>query len=164
MIPVHWYKYNLTRDLSSKEHNYSFYKKMADNDANNYTVNLLYKDHVLAHYYLSLCTRGQIKFANQNALFHVMGNANFIKDPDCSKIYTDLIAAMNHIENIKEDLIKERRKRYAGHNYHGPISEKQKKQISQANRGRVYIRKIIGERIVVKSIKQDSLKAYLDSG
>ena len=78
IIPVLWYKYRVTHDLSSKDQDYLFYKKLADRDVNNCIVNLLYPDHVLAHYYLSLCTEGQIKFANQNAVFHVLGNLNFI--------------------------------------------------------------------------------------
>ena len=165
IIPVHWYKYITTHDLSSKDHNYSFYQKIADNDVNNYSVNLLYADHVLAHYYLSLCTEGQIKFANQNAVFHVLGNTNFLKDIAYEKIYEYLIKVMNRLEDIKKDLSKERSERYKGHNYHGPISEKQKKQISEANGGKVYIRKNINGKLIVKTIKDEkTLNLYLNNG
>lgn len=62
----------------------SFFKlnNLTLDDSNENTVNLLYKDHVLAHYYLSLCTKGKLKYANQNAIYHVLGNGNYLKDPN----------------------------------------------------------------------------------
>lgn len=165
IIPIHCYKYKITHDLSSKDHDYSFYKKLADNDINNYTVNLLYPDHVLAHYYLSLCTEGQIKFANQNAVFHVLGNINFLKDDSYKITYEKLSLIMDKLEDIKKDLSNEKSKRYKGHNYHGPISEKQKKQISEANGGKTYIRKLINGEVIVKAIKGNELiEKYLSDG
>lgn len=41
-----------------------------DNSRNN-LVNLLYKDHILAHYYLCLCTEGKLKYKLSNAFFHL---------------------------------------------------------------------------------------------
>ena len=165
IIPVHWYKYTVTHDLSSKDHDYHFYKKLADRDVNNYIVNLLYPDHVLAHYYLSLCTEGQIKFANQNAIFHVLGNLNFIKDNSYKTIYENLNMIMDKLDIIKKDLSNERSRRYIGHNYHGPISEKQKHQISEANGGKTYIKKLINNEVVVKTVKGSELiEKYLSDG
>lgn len=50
-----------------------------DNSANN-TVNLLYKDHVLAHYYLSLCTEGRFKYNNIASIQHLMGMRGKIEE------------------------------------------------------------------------------------
>lgn len=52
IIPRSWFKIN------SKE---------VDNTSNN-LVNLVYRDHVLAHYYLCLCTSGDLLYANELAL------------------------------------------------------------------------------------------------
>lgn len=46
---------------------FSLNGKDVDNDPTN-LVNLVYRDHILAHYYLCLCTEGKLKFANQLAL------------------------------------------------------------------------------------------------
>lgn len=60
----------------------SFFKLVGmsvDNSKNN-TVNLLYKDHVLAHYYLSLCTEGRFKYNNISALQHILGTSERIQE------------------------------------------------------------------------------------
>lgn len=43
-------------------------KKEVDNSLSN-LVNLPYREHVLAHYYLCLCTTGKLQYANQLAFF-----------------------------------------------------------------------------------------------
>lgn len=48
-IPVYYYKY--TYNIKTREES----KIIANKDPNNIVVNLLYKDHVKAHYYLALC-------------------------------------------------------------------------------------------------------------
>lgn len=52
IIPKAWFKLN----------NY-----MIDNSLSN-LVNLRYREHVLAHYYLCLCTTGKLQYANELAL------------------------------------------------------------------------------------------------
>lgn len=52
IIPKAWFKLN---------------KQTVDNSQTN-LVNLVYRDHVLAHYYLCLCTVEELQFANQLAL------------------------------------------------------------------------------------------------
>lgn len=42
-----------------------------DNSKEN-LVNLLYKDHILAHYYLCLCTEGKLHYRLANAFFHLI--------------------------------------------------------------------------------------------
>ena len=41
-----------------------------DNSKEN-RVNLLYKDHILAHYYLCLCTKGKFKYSMENGFIHL---------------------------------------------------------------------------------------------
>lgn len=48
-------------------------------DSKENLVNLLYKDHILAHYYLSLCSIGDYKLYNINAFLH-MANQRNLKD------------------------------------------------------------------------------------
>lgn len=52
IIPRSWFKLNC---------------KEVDNSMSN-LVNLVYRDHVLAHYYLCLCTENELQFANELAL------------------------------------------------------------------------------------------------
>lgn len=52
IIPKAWFKLNGTE---------------VDNTISN-LVNLVYRDHVLAHYYLCLCTINELQFANELAL------------------------------------------------------------------------------------------------
>ena len=52
IIPKSWFKLN---------------SQAVDNSINN-LVTLTYRDHVLAHYFLCLCTTGKLQYANQLAL------------------------------------------------------------------------------------------------
>ena len=52
IIPKSWFKIN---------------KETVDNSRSN-LVNLVYRDHVLAHYYLCLCTTDELQYANELAL------------------------------------------------------------------------------------------------
>lgn len=52
IIPKSWFKLN---------------KQTVDNTQSN-LVNLVYREHVLAHYYLCLCTTDELQFANELAL------------------------------------------------------------------------------------------------
>lgn len=54
-------------------------RKMADTDEKNYTVSLLYKDHVLAHYFLYFCTKGSVKKAMGKAIICMVGNLKIDK-------------------------------------------------------------------------------------
>lgn len=45
-------------------------KLSIDNSKEN-RVNLLYKDHILAHYYLCLCTKGKFKYSMENGFMHL---------------------------------------------------------------------------------------------
>ena len=90
---------------------YVFRKKNIpiDNSDNN-LVNLFYKDHLLAHYYLSACAIGKGKYWNLYGLFRISGlkscdklNIDFIKNlDDYQKIYEEAVkAAPNHRKGTK---------------------------------------------------------------
>lgn len=68
-IPVSHY------GLSSGMSNRKVSEKLADNDPKNFKINLLYKNHVLAHYYLSKCAISYRAISiNCKALQHILGN------------------------------------------------------------------------------------------
>lgn len=50
-----------------------------DNSKNN-RVNLLYKNHILAHYYLCLCSKGKFAYSMQNGFFHLINCKHEYKD------------------------------------------------------------------------------------
>lgn len=55
---------------------YTSMNSSVDNSKEN-LVNLYYKDHVLAHYYLALCSKGKFKYQNLEPIFIIMGHKNF---------------------------------------------------------------------------------------
>lgn len=54
-------------------------RKIADADEKNYVISLLYKDHVLAHYFLYFCTKGNVKKAMGKAIICMVGNLEIDK-------------------------------------------------------------------------------------
>lgn len=71
-IPLSWYirKYNL-KDRRAAE-------PYAKKDESNLLINLLFKDHILAHYYLCLCSTEIFKYQAICALNYLLGNAKKI--------------------------------------------------------------------------------------
>lgn len=87
-----------------------------DNSKNN-KVNLLFKDHMLAHYYLSGCAKGQGKYWNLYAIYRLSGRkecqpeyVNFIENLDeFQKIYEEAVKIPNHRKGSKvSDITKEK--------------------------------------------------------
>lgn len=66
VIPCYYYtlKYGIRRTTSRRE--------MKQFDTDNYRVNLKYKDHILAHYYLCFCTSGKLKKSMCNAFIRMV--------------------------------------------------------------------------------------------
>ena len=51
-------------------------RKVAEKDINNFKVNLLFKDHIIAHYYLCLCSKNnQIKYKMIAAIEFILGKS-----------------------------------------------------------------------------------------
>ena len=54
---------------------FTHYNLPIDNSGKN-LINLLYKDHILAHYYLMKCTTDWLKWANQSSFWQMIGRRN----------------------------------------------------------------------------------------
>lgn len=86
IIPKSWFKIN---------------KKPIDNDPSNLVV-LPYREHVVAHYYLCLCTDNELKFANELALMCLLSRKHINKQnrqlieslPLYNSIYKDYVEKM----------------------------------------------------------------------
>lgn len=88
---------------------YKHHKLSVDNSPQN-RVNLLYRDHMLAHLYLSGCTEGRDRYWNLYSIFMMSGqrycseeNLNLLEDLDeYQSLYKQAIAAApNHRKGIK---------------------------------------------------------------
>ena len=111
IIPRYYYKYN----------NFEL-----DNSKENF-VNLLYKDHILAHYYLSLCSsNGYFKYSNINALSYIQTKY---------KINTnDLIDNLDNYQDLYSYLIQYKASMRKGKPF--PHTLEWNKKISLANKGK----------------------------
>lgn len=95
-----------------------------DNTSDN-LVNLLFKDHILAHYYLANCCNEEYKKSQEEALFFLCRqrsiDSQFLEDLDSvQKLYADLsIRKSDALKGI-------------------PRSEETRKKISESNRGKVF--------------------------
>lgn len=107
---------------------FSIVHKELDNSSNN-KINLLFKDHVLAHYYLALCTTGPLRIAMENA-FLMLTNFSSIEEKE-------LIKNLESYQKIYEN-VAQARKGIEPSNKGKAMSEEQKKKISQAATGRKY--------------------------
>lgn len=100
-----------------------YLKKIPVNNNQSNLVNLLYKDHILAHYYLVLCTEGIFKKVNEEALLFLVNQKT--EDVDLSKL--------NKYQEIYEDLC---RKKSESMKEYSPSLETRKK-ISESSKGKI---------------------------
>jgi len=122
---------------------------------NNEIVNLTYKDHILAHYYLCFCSsNNKYKFANENTIIHIFGhrsNKISIEElqvllPEYEKILIDRNKEMSLKFKGKKrspETIAKMSASLKGKHYNNrkPMSEKTKKLLSEINKGKSsYIR------------------------
>lgn len=160
--------YNLKIKSRTQRHHIiprSYYKlnNIEINNSSSNLVNLLHKDHIMAHYYLALCTTGNFKYSNENCLYRILGNSEYLKSPSYDK-EKELILKLEKWQYLQEDLYKERSKKYKGRK-HSPNSEIQKKQISAKNKGNMYVKKLINNRWIAKRVKdEEELNQYLSDG
>ena len=141
-IPICYYKliYNFKKDLDAK--------KKANLDSNNYIINILYKDHILVHYYLCFCSKPKLKNRLINAFFHLTNRkwkyTDFNPETDLEeyqKLYEEWII---HLKKDKER--KQKIKNYFKNNNHSSCYTKEvKNKMSQNMRGRLGLhgRKVI---------------------
>lgn len=117
-------------------------------DSENNLVNLLYKDHLLAHYYLSLCSVGKFHYDMEYAMIMVRHTCK-------NSIDDDFIDSLNMYQKLYEEnmnlLGEKARKRFSGikqtdehiqkrvaKNTGQKRSDETKRKISKALKGRVF--------------------------
>ena len=76
-------------------------KLPVDNSLSN-LVNLVYREHVLAHYYLCLCTVAELQYANQLALICLLSRKKL------NSVDKQLVTTLPLYKNIYESYIKNR--------------------------------------------------------
>ena len=86
ILPKSWFKMN---------------KLPVDNSLSN-LVNLVYRDHVLAHYYLCLCTTDELQYANQLALVCLVSRKKL------NSVDKQLVTTLPLYKNIYEAYTKNR--------------------------------------------------------
>ena len=103
----------------------SYYKlkNMSVNNSDQNLVNLIYKDHILAHYYLALCTQGDLKRAMTNA-FLMLSNFNF--ELDCQQL--------DHYQELYESWYSTQKGKIPS-NKGVPMKQEQKDKISKTLMG-----------------------------
>ena len=90
IVPKSWFKIN---------------KLPIDNSLSN-LVNLVYREHVLAHYYLCLCTTGDLLFANELALICLVSRKKL------NIVDKQLVAQLPLYNNIYEDYRQKKQSNY----------------------------------------------------
>lgn len=123
-----------------------------DNSSDN-VVNLYYKDHILAHYYLCLCSKtDKQRYQNFISLRHVYNNFWIDSTED----------DLRKLDKYQE--LYEQSKKYQSEFEQGrtlkPATQERKDKISNANKGRQYV--YFNDEL--KFVKQNELEHYLSHG
>ena len=141
------------------KHYYKLHNLPIDNSDIN-LVNLKYKDHCLAHYFLALCAPNKYeRYCNFQAVLHVLGNRNYLQNFDYHEDTAQLIE-LDKWDELYKQAIQTRSELYMGRGKGTTITEKQKQQISKKNSNLIYISKDG----MIKKISSNYLQAYLDEG
>ena len=126
-------------------------------DAADNIVNLLYKDHILAHYYLALCSKSvEFRYKMLCAINFILGKAAQVK-LDVEEL-KNMILDLDEYQKLYEEC-----KKIFGDQTKGKThctSELTKEKIGKANKGRIYINKDG----VVKAVQPADLNLFLESG
>lgn len=126
-------------------------------DAVDNIVNLLYKDHILAHYYLALCSKSvEFRYKMLCAINFILGKAAQVK-LDVEEL-KNMILDLDEYQKLYEEC-----KKIFGDKTKGKThctSELTKEKIGKANKGRIYINKDG----VVKAVQPADLNLFLENG
>lgn len=137
-IPICYYKSLINDDNLSKKEKDKLAIIKANSDPNNFLVNLLYKDHILVHYYLCLCTEDNLKYRLANAFFRLTNRkwkyTEFNPEIDLEK-YQELYEFYKRNRD-KVQFAKIMREKMTGNQYRRGFkdTEEHKKAIGDANR------------------------------
>ena len=89
--------------ITQKHHiipvSYFKYKKLPVDNSPMNVVNLLYKDHLLAHYYLFLCMKGIYRYKMSLAFSHLLGNVKNNKNHSAEDIES-FVSNLEHYQEI----------------------------------------------------------------
>lgn len=135
---------------------YKIFNMDGVNKADN-LVNLLYKDHILAHYYLALCAKQEsFRYKMTIAIQFILGNA---------KHFTNNLDELTHYltELSEYQRLYEESKRHSGDYIRGTThntTQETRDKISKANKGKVYVHKDG----VVRSLKPEDVDLFLENG
>mgnify|MGYP004648890179 CR=1 FL=1 len=160
---------------------YKFINQKVDNSFDNIVI-LYHKDHVLAHYYLALCSsRGDFRYYNELSVRHALNHSNFKLqenyDQDVEFLqsldeYQNLMDACNSykrprelVERIAQSLKKVKHssewiEKVRQANLGRKLSEEHKEKIRQAHQNRICITKNNKDKLV----KKEELDFYLKDG
>lgn len=123
-------------------------------------VNLVYCDHILAHYYLALCSKELwFKYANEKALASFFNKTNNYSQLDIDKFINKLPLFQSLYEESKIS-VGLQRLGVPSSNKGIKLSDETKKKISEAFKGRTWINKNNKS----KFVKRDELDSYLKDG
>ena len=117
-------------------------------------VNLRYRDHILAHYYLAKCSTGQFKYGNILALNHIFGHKC------CDVSEEELLLQLPDLQLLYEEAMKVQAANTKAIKTGKTFSDEHKARISAANRGRIYIHNEIQEKL----INPDDFDSYQSLG
>lgn len=137
-------------------------------DSNNNLVSLYFKDHVLAHYYLSLCMIDKYKYYNIYAFIGMSGRSNLdIEEKELIKNLSEYQSLYEKgIDRIREaHLGKEPwNKGLFGYNCGHEVSDETKQKISISAKGRYLNDIAIHKGDIDKHIPNELLEYYLNLG
>lgn len=130
------------------------------NDKDN-LINLYYKDHLLAHYYLCLCCNdAYLRCKLFIAINFMLGNIKQYNSVTLEKECKAILEALPKYQTLYEESNKIRAILIAKKNLGHSTSVETKLKISLKNKGRIYINKDS----IVKSIFPNELNNYLSTG
>lgn len=144
-------RHHIIPRVMCKINNYEF----VDDDSN--LVNLLYKDHILAHYYLCLCVKDeQLKYKMFISMNYMIGNAKTYGNIELNDFKCSLDGYQTLYEEMKVIQGSIMSQQMLGHK----TSDETKSKISNSNSGRVYINKDG----VVRSVELCDLELFESNG
>lgn len=141
----------------------SYYKtnNMVVDDSKDNLVNLSYKDHILAHYYLYMCSNSaSFKMSNAYATYLMLNEYSSALNSD----YDNLILTLDHIQELyssmRKDLSRVVSKKLMGHS----VSDSTKNKISKSNKNRYFGHIWVSKDGVTKHISKDEIDTYISCG
>lgn len=123
-------KYKTNKHHIVPQSYYKRYNIVVDNSDNN-IINLLYKDHILAHYYLCLClSDNKLRWDSEYAIRYLLNNPNFKASSEYEQERT-LIESLDKYQLLHEELLQ-----HIGDMHRGKtLSASTRQKMSKARKG-----------------------------